>query len=71
MELQSCPFSDLQWRSPLNQRTFIDDGFNLAVGAEYLGTGFPPRFGVFRDVIPFVDENDPAPGSLIGSAITF
>ena len=64
LELQSRPFSDLQWRD--ESSPVIDNGFNLAVGAEYLGTGFPLRFGAFRDVIPVVEENDPAPLSLIG-----
>lgn len=66
LELQSRPFTDLQWRRDFIQRAVIDNGFNLAVGAEYLGAGFPLRFGAFRDVIPFVDENDTAPVSFVG-----
>ena len=66
LELQARPFSELQWIGDVNQRIFIDNGFNFSVGAEYLGAGFPLRFGVFRDVIPFVDENDTAPVELVG-----
>ena len=66
LELQSRPFSELRWSGDFNQRLFIDDGLNFSVGAEYLGAGFPLRFGAFRDVIPFVDENDTAPVSLVG-----
>ena len=66
LELQSRPFSELRWTGDVNQRLFIDDGRNFSVGAEYLGAGFPLRFGVFRDVIPFVDENDTALVSLVG-----
>ena len=65
-ELQSRPFSELQWIGEVNQRVFIDDGRNFSVGVEYLGAGFPLRFGAFRDVIPFVDENDTAPVGLVG-----
>ena len=63
LELQSRPFSELLWRG------FIDDGLNFSVGAEYLGAGFPLRFGFFRDVIPFVDENDTAPVGLVGLTV--
>ena len=66
LELQSRPFSELQWTGDVNQRVFIDNGLNFSAGAEYLGVGFPLRLGVFRDVIPFVDENDTAPVSLVG-----
>ncbi len=69
LEIQSRPFSDLQWRRDFVQRAVIDDGFNFAVGAEYLGAGFPLRFGAFRDVIPFVDENDTAPIGLVGLTV--
>ena len=65
-ELQSRPFSELQWSGGVNQRRFIDDGRNFSVGVEYLGAGFPLRFGAFYDVIPFVDENDTTPVSLAG-----
>ncbi len=66
LELQSRPYTDLQWRRDFIQREVIDNSFNFAVGAEYLGAGFPLRFGAFRDVIPFVDQNDTAPVSFIG-----
>ncbi len=69
LELQSRPFTDLQWRRDFIQRAVIDDGFNFAVGAEYLGAGFPLRFGAFRDVIPFVDENDTEPVGLVGITV--
>ena len=65
-ELQSRPFSELQWIGEVNQRVFINDGRNFSVGVEYLGAGSPLRFGAFRDVIPFVDENDTAPVGLVG-----
>ena len=52
-EIQSRPFSDLQWRGDdVGERPIIDDGFNVAVGAEYLGLDFPVRVGAFRDLIP-------------------
>ena len=66
LELQSRPFSELRWSGDVNQRLFIDDGRNFSVGVEYLGAGFPLRFGAFRDAIPFVDENDTTPVSLAG-----
>ena len=69
LELQSRPFSELQWSRDVNQRVFFDNGFNFAVGAEYLGVGFPLRFGAFRDVIPFVDEDDTAPVGLVGLTV--
>ncbi len=52
--------------SKLEREFIIDSGFNVSVGGEYLGLGFPLRFGVFRDVIPEVDYNDTVPRSLIG-----
>lgn len=64
-EVQSRPFSDIQW-GPGIEDQIIDDGFNFAVGAEYLGSAYPVRFGAFRDVIPFVDDNDTTPVNLIG-----
>ncbi len=66
VELQSRPFSKLRWTGDINQQQFIDDGFNFAVGAEYLGAGVPLRFGAFSEAIPFVDENDTAPVNLAG-----
>ena len=66
-EVQSRPFSDLQWSgSDVDERPIIDDGFNVAAGAEYLGFDYPVRIGAFRDLIPFVDENDTDPVELIG-----
>ena len=66
-EIQSRPFSDLQWRGDnVGERPIIDDGFNVAVGAEYLGFDFPVRIGAFRDLIPFVDENDTDPVGVTG-----
>lgn len=59
LEAQSRPLSKLE-------EFIIDNGFNVSVGGEYLGLGFPLRVGVFRDVIPKVDNNDTAPRSLIG-----
>ncbi len=69
LEVQSRPFSELRWSGGVNQRVFFDNGFNVAVGAEYLGAGFPLRFGAFRDVIPFVDENDTTPVSFTGLTV--
>lgn len=69
LEVQSRPFSELQWSDGINQRVFFDNGFNVAVGAEYLGAGFPLRFGAFRDVIPFVDENNTAPVNFVGFTV--
>ena len=69
LEIQSRPFTDLEWRREFVQRAVIDNGYNLAVGAEYLGSGFPIRFGAFRDVIPFVDENDTTPVSFTGLTV--
>ena len=66
LEVQSRPFSNLQWGGDVSQELFIEDGFNFSVGAEYSGIGFPLRFGAFQDVIPFVDENDTAPLNLLG-----
>lgn len=60
LELQSRPFSDF------GNGTVIDNGYNFAVGAEYLGAGIPLRFGAFRDVIPFTDDNDTAPIGFTG-----
>ena len=65
-EVQYRPFSDLQWSADLDEQPIIDDGFNLAAGVEYLGFDYPVRFGAFRDLIPFVDENDTDPVGLIG-----
>ena len=65
-EVQYRPFSDLQWSEDLADQPIIDDGFNVAVGAEYLGFDYPMRIGAFRDLIPFVDENDTDPVELIG-----
>ncbi len=69
LEFQSRPYSELQWSGDVNQRVYFDSGFNFAIGAEYLGAGFPLRFGAFRDVIPFVDENDTAPVGLVGLTV--
>ena len=67
LEVQSRPFSELQSSLDVNEQLIIDDGFNFAVGAEYLlGSTYPVRFGAFRDVIPFTDENDTAPLNLAG-----
>ena len=66
LEIQSRPFSELQWRGDVDEQPIIDDGFNFAVGAEYLGYDYPVRIGAFREVIPFVDENDTAPVNLMG-----
>ena len=66
LEVQSRPFSELQWRGKVDEQPIIDDGFNFAVGAEYLGYAYPVRIGAFRDVIPFVDENNTAPVNLLG-----
>ena len=65
-EVQSRPFSELQWSQDIEDQPIIDDGFNFAAGVEYLGSAYPVRFGVFRDLIPFVDENDTEPVDLIG-----
>ena len=65
-EVQYRPFSDLQWSQYLDEQPIIDDGFNVAVGAEYLGFNYPMRIGAFRDLIPFVNENDTNPVELIG-----
>ncbi|RKU21626.1 hypothetical protein C6499_21755 [Candidatus Poribacteria bacterium] len=67
-EVQYRPFSDLQWSGTADivDPPIIDDGFNVAVGAEYLGFDYPMRIGAFRDLIPFVDENDTDPVHLIG-----
>ena len=66
-EIQYRPFSDLRWfGEDVSQLPIIEDGFNLAVGAEYLGLDFPVRFGAFRELIPFVDENDTDPVGMIG-----
>ncbi len=66
LEVQSRPFSELRWVRGVGNQPFIDNGFNFAVGAEYLGTGYPMRFGAFREVIPRVDENNTAPLSFLG-----
>ena len=60
LELQSRPFSELRWSTDIEDQPIIDHGFNSDVGAEYLGSVYPVRLGVFRNVIPFVDENDTA-----------
>ncbi len=65
-ELQSRPYSDLQWTQYSGLPEIIDDGFNISVGAEFLEFGFPVRVGAFRNVIPYVDENDTDPVDLIG-----
>lgn len=65
-EVQYRPFSDLQWSGDIDEQPIIDDGFNVAVGAEYLGFDYPMRIGAFRDLIPFVDENDTDPVEFIG-----
>ena len=69
LEVQSRPFSELRWSGGVNRRVFFDNGLNVAVGAEYLGAGFPLRFGAFRDVIPFVDENDTTPVGFTGLTV--
>ena len=66
VEVQSRPFSELRWNTDIDQQPIIDDGFNFAAGVEYLGSAYPVRLGAFRDVIPFVDENDTDPVNLIG-----
>ena len=65
-EVQYRPFSDLQWSENIENQPIIDDGFNFAAGVEYLGIAYPVRFGAFRDLIPFVDEDDTDPVPLIG-----
>ena len=66
LEVQSRPFSELQWSGDVQQHVFVENGFNFSVGAEYLGAPSAFRFGAFRDVIPFVDEDDTAPVNLVG-----
>lgn len=65
-EVQYRPFSDLQWSRNIENQPIIDDGFNVAAGVEYLGIAYPVRLGAFRDLIPFVDEDDTDPVDLIG-----
>ncbi len=65
-ELQSRPYSELQWSRGIEYQQIIDDGYNVSVGAEFLELGFPIRIGAFRDVIPFVDENDTNPMGFAG-----
>ena len=48
LEVQSRPFSELRWSGGVNEQPIIDDGFNFSVGAEYLGSVYPVRFGAFR-----------------------
>ena len=66
VEVQSRPFSELRWNTDIEDQPIIDDGFNFAAGVEYLGSAYPVRLGAFRDIIPFVDENDTDPVSLVG-----
>ena len=66
LEVQSRPFSELRWNTDIEDQPIIDDGFNFAAGVEYLGSAYPIRLGAFRDVIPFVDENDTDPVNLVG-----
>ena len=66
VEVQSRPFSELRWNTDIDQQPIIDDGFNFAAGVEYLGSAYPIRLGAFRDIIPFVDENDTDPVNLVG-----
>ncbi len=65
-ELQSRPYSELQWTPDISDPEIIDDGFNISVGAEFLEFGIPVRVGAFRNVIPYVDDNDTDPVDLIG-----
>ena len=65
-EVQYRPFSDLQWTEDIEDQPVIDDGFNIAAGAEYLGFDYPVRIGVFRELISFVDDNDTDPVGMIG-----
>ena len=65
-EVQSRPFSDIQWSRDIEDQPIIDDGFNFAVGAEYLGSAYPVRLGAFQDVVAFADENDTTPVNLVG-----
>ncbi len=51
---------------PVTDLEIIDDGFNISVGAEFLEFGFPVRVGAFRNVLPYVDENDTDPVALVG-----
>ena len=69
LEVQYRPFSDLRWSRDIANQPIIDDGFNFAAGVEYLGSAYPIRFGAFRDVIPFVDENDTDPVNLVGLTV--
>ena len=66
LEVQSRPFSDLRWGRNVEEQPIIDDGFNFAVGVEYLGSAYPVRLGAFRDVIPYVEANDTVPVNLVG-----
>ena len=66
LELQSRPYSELQWSRNFGNQRIIDDGFNVSVGAEFLELGFPVRVGAFRDVLPYADEDDIDPVDLIG-----
>ena len=65
-ELQSRPYSELRWSRNIEDQAIIDDGFNIAVGAEFLDLGYPVRIGAFRDVIPYVDKDDIDPVQLVG-----
>ncbi len=65
-EVQYRPFSDLQWSEDFVNQPIIDDGFNVAAGAEYLGFDYPVRIGVFRDLIPVIDDNDTDPIGMTG-----
>ena len=69
LEVQSRPFSELRWSTDIQDQPIIDDGFNFAIGAEYLGSAYPVRLGAFRNVIPFVDENDTTPVNLDGLTV--
>ena len=66
LEVQFRPFSELRWNTDIEYQPIIDDGFNFAGGVEYLGAVYPIRLGAFRDIIPFVDENDTDPVNLVG-----
>ncbi len=69
LEVQSRLFSELQWSQDIRNQPIIDDGYNFAAGLEYLGSAYPVRIGAFRDVIPFVDENDADPIELRGLTV--
>ena len=65
-ELQSRPYGDLLWSTDIVDQPIIDDGYNVSIGLEFLESGYPIRIGAYRDLIPFVDEDDTEPVELFG-----